>query len=241
MTGLITRDHVLRALPKHVRKTISEDGIDLLEQALSCPEATEELRENLLGYVDIIRDGKFKVTDYINAVKYVSYKLMGSSNLASYVKVFPDRYQRLVDNGTSEKDIASHISSYNKNKLVNLILEQTLVPVHVLNSDLYQKAINVQAEIMLSAKSDKVRSDAANSLLIHLKPPEATKIKLDIGITENSALDELRETTRMLALQQQKIIESGALTARAVAESKIIEGELVDASEDQTNGRAVAE
>jgi hypothetical protein len=107
-------------------------------------------------------------------------------------------------------------------------MEQTLVPTHVLNADLYQKAINVQAELMLSANSEKVRSDAANSLLIHLKAPETTKIKLDIGIQSDSMIEELRKTTMELAAQQRQLIESGVVNAKHIAESRIIEGEIED-------------
>ena len=64
------------------------------------------------------------------------------------------------------------MTSYNKNKLVNLILEQSMIPSWVLNQDMYQKALNVQCELMLTANSEKV-SDAANSILTHLKPPQS--------------------------------------------------------------------
>lgn len=236
MGALITRDHVVNSLPKSIRKSISEEALVLIENALNDPDLTEELRGNILGYVDILQDGRFKVQDYLNAVRYVSYKLLGSTNISAYIKTFPDRYSMLLSNGTSEKDIASHVSAYNKNKLVNLIFEQTLVPTHVLNADLHQQAINVQAELMLYAKSEKVRCDAANSLLTHLKAPETAKIKMDVEVKDSSALSELKELTRQLALQQQQMIMSGAVTAQGVAESKIIEGELVDEQpEDQAD------
>lgn len=230
MSEPITREHVIKTLPRAVRNGVSDEGVTMIMDTLNDPALQEELRDNILGYVGVLGDGRFKIQDYLNAVKYVGYKLLGNSNIAAYVKTFPDRYNQLLANGTSEKDISAYVSAYNKNKLVNLILEQTLIPTHVLNADLHQKAINVQAEIMMTAKSDKVRSDAANSLLIHLKPPETSKIKLDVEIKESSALQELRDITRELAIQQQKIIQSGGMTAKGIAESQIIEGECEDIS-----------
>ena len=118
------------------------------------------------------------------------------------------------------------MSAYNKNKLVNLVYEQTLIPTHVLNADIYQKAINVQADLMLNAKSEKVRSDAANSLLNHLKKPETHKVEMNIGIKEGGAIEELREITSQLAAKQQQMIESGVYTAKDVAHKPLtIEGE----------------
>jgi hypothetical protein len=150
---------------------------------------------------------------------------MGDTNIAAYVKTFPDRYQTFLANGTTEKDIASYVSSYNKNKLVNLIMEQTLIPTHVLNADMYQDALNVQAKLMLNSNSDKVRCDAANSLLTHLKPPETKKIELDIGVKQDKSIDELRDTILELGKTQRNMIEGGMSTARDVAHSVIIKGE----------------
>ena len=75
---------------------------------------------------------------------------------------------------------------------------------------------------MLTAKSEKVRSDAANSLLTHLKRPETTKIELDIGVKEDSMLAQIRAQTAELAKLQQQHIASGQATAKEVAEQKLV-------------------
>jgi hypothetical protein len=93
---------------------------------------------------------------------------------------------------------------------------------------LYQKALNVQAELMLSANSEMVRTTAANSLLQQLKPPETQKVELDVKTTESSAVRELREATLALAAQQRQMIQSGQMNAQEVAHSRIIEGECED-------------
>ena len=129
---------------------------------------------------------------------------MGSSNIEAYTKAFPDRYARHVANNTSAKDIASYVTAYNKSKLVNLIFEQTLIPSYILNQDLYQRALNVQADLMYNAKSEKVRGDAANSILVQLKQPEVKKVELDIKTNEDSSIDALRKATIEL-IEQQKM------------------------------------
>jgi len=159
--------------------------------------------------------------DYINAVKFVSYKLIGDSNTIAYAKTFPDRYQRLVDKNTPAKTISSFSTAYNKGDLVHKILERTLVPVHILNMDIHQEAINTQAELMRSAKSETVRQKAAECLIMQLKAPEAAKIEVDVNYS-NSSIDDLRETTRALAQQQLQMIKSGAVTAEHIAHSDII-------------------
>ena len=209
------------ALPDKVKKSINQELIDKINATLSDPDMYEAYRDNLLSYTKVMADGRFKIGDYVNAVKYVSHKLMGDSNIAAYTKTFPDKYQRFVQNGVDAKDIASYVTAYNKSKLVNLIFEQTLVPSYVLNQDLYQKALNVQAELMITAKSEKVRSDAANSLLTHLKMPETQKVELDIGVKEDGSIAALRAATLELARQQRLMVQAGAMNAQEVAHSKL--------------------
>jgi len=147
---------------------------------------------------------------------------MGCTNIEAYTKTFPSKYQNFVANGVQAKDIASYVTAYNKSKLVNLIFEQTLIPSYVLNQDLYQKALNVQADLMISAHSEKVRCEAANSLLTHLKMPEVKKVELDIGVKEDGSIAALRATTLELARQQRLMMESGAMNAQEVAHGKLL-------------------
>lgn len=220
--GLLTVEQFKAALPDKVKKSINPELIAQINKTLSDPEMYENYRDNLLSYTRVMADGRFKISNYVDAVKYVSHKLMGCSNNEAYIKTFPDKYQRFLAQGVASKDIASYVTAYNKSKLVNLIFEQTLVPSYVLNQDLYQRALNVQADLMVNAKSEKVRCDAANSLLTQLKMPEIKKVELDIGVKEDSSLNQLREVTMELVKQQRQILESGAMNAQQVAHSKII-------------------
>lgn len=230
MTAL-TVEQFRQALPDKVKKSVNQELIDQINTTLSDPDMYEAYRDNLLSYTRVMSDGRFKVTDYISAVKYVSHKLMGCTNIEAYSKTFPDKIARFTAQGVAPKDIASYVTAYNKSKLVNLIMEQTLIPSYVLNQDLYQKALNVQAELMVSAKSEKVRSDAANSLLTHLKMPETQKVELEIGVKEDSAIAALRATTMELARQQRMMLEAGAMNAQEVAHSRlVIEGEAKEIS-----------
>lgn len=221
MAGL-TVEQFKVALPDKLKKSVNQELIDQINTTLADPEMFEAYRDNLLSYTKVMADGRFKISSYVDAVRYVSHKLMGATNIEAYTKTFPDKYQRFLQQGVAPKDIASYVTAYNKSKLVNLIYEQTLIPSYVLNQDLYQKALNVQAELMISAKSEKVRSDAANSLLTHLKMPETQKVELDIGIKEDSSIAALRATTLELAKQQRLMVQAGAMNAQEVAHSKLV-------------------
>ena len=221
MTAL-TVDEFKMALPDKVKKSINQELIDQINLTLSEPEMYEAYRDNLLSYTKVMADGRFKVNEYVNAVKYVSHKLMGATNIEAYSKTFPDKITRFAAQGVSSKDIASYVTAYNKSKLVNLIFEQTLIPSYVLNQDLYQRALNVQADLMVNAKSEKVRSDAANSLLTQLKMPETQKVELDVKVKEDGSISQLRQATMELARAQRLAMEAGAMNAQQVAHSKVV-------------------
>lgn len=224
----LTVDQFKDSLPASLKKSVNQELIDKITQTLSGPDMYETYRENLLSYTHVMQDGKFKVSGYIDAVKYVSHKLMGRTNLDAFSITFPQKIIAWTSNGVSSKDIASYVTAYNKSKLVNLLMEQTLIPSWVLNQDLYQKALNVQADLMLNANSEKVRSDAANSILTHLKQPETQKMELQISAREDGSIAALRESTMQLVEMQKKMIMSGAMNAQQIAHTKVIEGELAD-------------
>ncbi len=221
----LTVDALKGVMPKRQKHNISKALVDELNLIVTDPEARDSFRENLLGYTNVLQDANIRLPTYIEAVKYVSYKLLGYTNQDAWIKTFPHRYQRCKDDGKDAGFIRATVSCYNRNKVVNLILEQTLVPSYVLNQDLYQKALNIQAKLMITADSEKVRTDAANSLLVHLKQPETTKVTLDVNVKEDDSIRELREATLELVNEQRLAIKAGAQTAKEVVEGKIINGE----------------
>lgn len=218
----LTIDEFKKALPEKVRRNVNKDLLANINSVISEPEYYEFYRENLLNYAAVMKDGKFKIQNYLDAVKYVSHKLMGHTNIEAYRRTYPHRIQDFTNRGLETAEIHRIVSGHNKSKLVMLLLEQTMVPTWVLNQDLYQKALNVQADLMTSAKSEKVRSDAANSILTQLKQPETQQVELNIGMKEDSSISQLRQATLELVAQQKLALQAGAQTAEEIAESAIV-------------------
>lgn len=98
-----------------------------------------------------------------------------------------------------------------------------MVPTWVLNQDIYQKAINTQAELMTTANSEMVRMQAANSILQHLAKPKEAGPLVNIDMRESSGMNELKDALQRLAQQQQDLIKSGVET-KEIAGQRIIEG-----------------
>jgi len=227
ITPALSLDQLKAVMPTRQKQNITQSLVDELNHLMAEPEYREQFRDNLLSYADVLQDPNTTLNGYIRAVKYVSYKLMGFTNQEAWIKTFPERYQRLCDEGKPDAYLRSLVCAYNKGQVVNRILEQTLVPTWVLNADLFQKALNTQAVLMTSAKSEKVRAEAANSLLSHLKRPEAAKLQLDVTMQQDESVAKLTKAMSELAAKQREAIESGLMTAQEVAEAMIIEGEKV--------------
>lgn len=220
----LTVNQVITALPASLKSAVTQSLVDKINNVVTDPLVAEEIKNNFISYTGVLKDGKFKTEDYLNAVTYVSFKLMGLSNQDAYFRTFPQRHAALVARGTTTKDISAYVSAFNRGKLVNLILEQTLVPTWVLNQDVYQKAINTQAELMISAQSELVRSNAANSILTHLAKPKEAGPLINLDMRENSGMNELRDMLTSLAKQQRDLIQGGVPT-KQIAEQRLIEGE----------------
>ena len=225
---MFTKQQLKEALPPTVHKSINDQVLDDLNAVLTDPDMRDAFRDNMLSYNKVLSEGRFKLSDYMNAVMYVSYKVMGHSNVDAYAKVFPAKMQGWLQLGKSPKDISAHVAGYNNNKLVNLVYEQAIVPTHILNQDKFQAAINTQFYLMNNAASEKVRSDAANSLLSHLKQPENKQINLNIGVQETDYIKQLQDQVYALATAQKVAIDSNISNAKQVAESRIIHAEVED-------------
>ena len=220
---MLTLQQVAHALPPNLKNNVTQQLVDNINNCVADPIMAEAIKDNFLSYTQVLSEGKFKTEDYLSAVMYVSFKLMGMTNQDAYARTFPARYRTLLNNGTSAKDISSYVSMYNKGRLVNLILEKSLIPTWVLNQHIYQKAINVQADLMSNANSEMVRMQAANSILTHLAKPKEVGPLINLDLREGSGLNELKATLTQLAQQQRDLIGQGVTTKSIVDQGLVID------------------
>ncbi|ACL81344.1 N4 gp69-like protein [Silicibacter phage DSS3phi2] len=215
---MLTLKEVQDSLPAGQKGHITQDMVNQLNALSKDPEEARYIRENFISFSQVLAEGRFKLGDYVRAVMYVSHKVMGKSNLDAYRSTFPDRYTQMVSDGRSSKDIASYVAAYNKGKLVNMVYERAMIPTWVLNQDIFQAAINTQYEIMNDVSvSDKVRVEAANSLLTHLKKPEVNKAELKIDIGMNDGMRALEARISEMAEMQMRTIEGKKMSVQDVA------------------------
>ena len=215
---MLTLKEVQDSLPAGQKNVITQDMVDQLNNLSKDPEEARYIRENFVSFSQVLMEGRFKIGDYVRAVMYVSYQVMGKSNLEAYKATFPERYKKMEADGRESKDIASYVAAYNKGALVNKVKERAMIPTWILNQDKFQEAINVNYQIMKDEMvSPKVRVEAANSLMTHLKKPETHKTELQISVGMNDGMKALEQRLAEMAEVQQRTIEGKAMTAQEVA------------------------
>lgn len=226
---MISKEELVDALPPQMRKGMNDATYASLAVALSNPDELERFKENFITFTTALKDGKYSIQQYIDAVKYVSFKKMGMTNLESFKRTFPNKMKRYNAEGKSVAAINAFVSGYNSTKIVTNIFEHSMIPIHVLNQDAVQEAINAQLKILRTSKNDLAIVKAADSLMNHLKPPVDTKIQLDVSVDNSSYLEDIRNETERLAEVQHAAIKKGIASPKDIARSKVVgEAEYVE-------------
>lgn len=216
----LTVELVRECMPKNLSSSATQELTDKLNSISTDPLFGRMIRENFISYSRILGEGKFKAEDYLRAVMYVSYKLMGYNNDDAYIRTFPERFQEMTERGIDRQTRSAYVAAYHRGKLVNLIMEQTIIPTHILFQDVHMESITKLAGLMRTSSSERIQMESAQSLMLQLKPPEAKEVNLNIRNAESEGMAELKGLLQGLAGKQVEAIQSGQ-TAKAIALQKL--------------------
>ena len=232
----LTIEQIKDAVPKSLRNSVTTELVDTINKLGNMPEEGKLIRDNFLSYADILKSGSYKTQDYLNAVVYASYKIMGLTNVEAYYKTFPDRQLKLKARGASSKEVSSYVAAFNRGELVQQMLNRAMIPSWLLNQDVFQEAVNTQLDLMRTAKSERVRFLAADSLMNHLAAPDKSNTQTGVNININSyaGLDDLTTKIQELATLQKQAIDAGVST-KDIAAQKLV-GDIQDAEIVEDNG-----
>jgi len=230
----ISKQEIMEALGRD-KTTITDELVTTLNMIiLDEPEVGDLIGENFLTYGRVLNSGKYSITKYFTAIKYCSFKMMNMTNIEAYRHTYPDRYERLRERyidmeGYTQEDFEKKVSSYvyavSSSKLVTTILSQIQIPTKILNMGVLQEAINVEASLMRSARSETVREKAANTLIQYLGGDEENKIQIDIGYRKDDIIDQYEAAMLRMAEEQLGQIRKGA-DVKQIANAQILEAEV---------------
>ena len=205
------------AVTKSLRSSVDQVLVDEIN-SLTDPIMQECYADNLICFGSVLEEGKYSLPQYLNAVRYVSYKLMGDNNEKAHRKTFPEKHVDWKARGIKKKRISNYIYAYNGGKMVMAMLRQAVIPTTILNAGKFQSALNVLCDI---ASDDKVlpkdRVAAADSLVRHLKPLEVATVAADAVVHSDDTIEQLAKIMHDMAKLSVDTIKSGQTTAHAVA------------------------
>ena len=115
---MLTKESIVGLVPKKQQPLITDGLVDRINAIATDPLIATEFKENFVSYVSVMQQGKYSMDEYKNAVHFVTQKLLGNKDIDAYISVFPERYQRLLDNGVERNKMSPYVSAYRKNKLV---------------------------------------------------------------------------------------------------------------------------
>lgn len=230
----ITKAEIQQRLPSR-KNTITDEVVEIINQSQTDPEFQgESLLQSASLYETVMQQNRVGIKEYLNAVKFCAFLISMDDNITeAYKRVFADRdfvKDRMNVDTSSVKynELTSAASRYRRSKLVVDILTVSQVPLDLMFGGLRHRAVSILADVMMTAKYDRDKINAADKLLQHTASSNL-KIELDIGVKENSAVVSLQAQLAEMAAKQKLFLESGTTTLATLGGLKPQETEVVEA------------
>ena len=64
---------VKKLLPKSHRTLITQEFLDKVEKSVNDSAIAEGFKDNFITYLNVLHSGRYKMEDYIAAIKYISF------------------------------------------------------------------------------------------------------------------------------------------------------------------------
>ena len=235
LTVGLTKEDIQRAMPNR-KNSITDEIVDIINRSQTEPEFQgESLLQTAVTYENVLAQNKTGIKQYLNAIRFCSYLIAMDDNFTeAYKKTFFDtdfvkNRMECDTNSVKYRELTSAASRYRKSKLVVDILTVSQVPLHLMFTGMQYKALGVLNEVMMTAKLDRDRINAAKEILTATKAPEHVKIDLDVGVKENSAVQQLNEQLAQMASKQKLMLESGTQTLDEFGAMKVKADDVIDA------------
>ena len=208
------------------KNLVTQEIVDIINKVQEEPEFQgDSLVQTMVTYQSVLQKAKVGIKEYISAIRFCAYLISMDDNYTeAYKRTFYDRkfVKDRVTLDTSDPrygELTSAASRYRRSKLVVDILTLSQVPMELMFAGLRYKAVGVLANVMMTAKYDRDKVAAATQLLLATKS-DNIKVDLDIKVSENSAVTDLRTQLAQMAATQTAYLQSGTTTLQELGAMK---------------------
>jgi len=231
----ITEEDIKKALPRGTAHAVTDiliDKINAMSDDLYMMEQ-KDIDFELMSNMNLMKDMKIDLDDYVNAVKYVIAKRY-MSNRKAWELVFPDRLAKAEAKIAREEEkkargekwnqvnIDSMVSAVNTNQIVVALEAQLMIAVHVQYAPMFHAAVKKQFDLMNGKAapnadgepmtvSPTVQQLAASKLAELTARPADNNFELKVGMTDEamSSQQALADQLGAMAKAQMAQLASG--------------------------------
>jgi len=214
---LVTIEDIKKALPSR-KNTITQEIVDIInESQMDATFQGESLMQSAVTYESVMVNNKASIREFLDAVKFCAYLTTMEDNFTEAYKrtfYYRDFVSARMDAGTETneyKELTSAASRYRKSKLVVNLLTISQVPLDLMFTGARYKALGVLSDVMVNAKFDRDKINAAKELLA---ATTSNELKVDLSVGPNatavSMQDQMNEQLSILAANQKRLLENGA-------------------------------
>ena len=225
----MTEEQLRKFMPKGSRAKVTDKILDILNNVEDDGIDQKHMREKVTSYMDVLKEGKYSIEEYLNAVKYNIAVLNGMTNKQAYAMVKPERIVEIeakaaqrakeIERGSHKApiDLDNYVSMYNSGDLVVEIKSRMMLDVAIMNQPVNAEALNIQVNLMrgISALDPEgrpqrvtplIQLQAAQSVFTNTQLPRDNTIQLKVGYDEQ-ALEVQQNIAEQIKLAAQAQME----------------------------------
>ena len=64
---MLTKQEIAKALPPNLKSAVTDQLVDMVNNITQDQMAAENIRENFISFAHVMKEGRFKTEDYLNA------------------------------------------------------------------------------------------------------------------------------------------------------------------------------
>lgn len=185
--------------------------------------------------------------NYLKAIRFLTNIQAGLTKFDSFIdthrqNVLVEKYVNTNDKEEKKnlrQKIMTLVATYSNQKMMIYLAQILDAPIQISYQGYKHQMVEVLRDIAVNGKSERERTNAANSLLQHLNPNQMSSLQINIGVSDKkevSFIDQAQQALKLLANKKLEDIEDGSnikdvIDVDIIQSSKVLEKEEIEKEE----------
>ncbi|AUR92034.1 hypothetical protein NVP1188A_27 [Vibrio phage 1.188.A._10N.286.51.A6] len=236
LTVVTTSDSIedfFERVPKNMKKHLHPKLEQEIVKQLEADETGDMYRDTLITNTDLMSKYSSNPERYSRAVKFVSCLNLGKKVYEAFALSHPEKYHEYrqeMRNGnltksTLTKKLSLKGANFKKTQMVTELMARSMIPLALTYDHYRHEGVQVLADLMHNADSERVQMESADKLLTHLNL-DTTEFKTSADVEEStsSAISMLASTLdKMVDIHKEQRASDPKLKNSEVMDAIIVE------------------